>query len=71
MSIMGLLLFMTVSQVATAAYLLYMFNDVEREARKRNADLRAYLESRLGLAEPRVTGKAEPLAQRPSVSAAG
>jgi hypothetical protein len=70
MSIMGLLFFMAVSQVATAAYLLYMFNDVDRQARKRNAELRTYLESRLGLAEPRVTSKADAVPSRP-VSAVG
>ena len=71
MSMMGLLVFMAVSQVATAGDLLFMFNDVEREARKRNAELRAYLDARLGPAEPRVVGTSESLRTRTSVSAAG
>ena len=71
MSMLGLLVFMAVSQVATAGYLLYMFNDVEREARKRNAELRAYLDARLGIAEPRAVGASDPLRPRTSVSAAG
>ena len=30
--------------ILVAGYLLYSFNDVEREARKRNADLRAHID---------------------------
>jgi hypothetical protein len=55
MTVTALMIFVLVSQVLVAGYLLYSFNDVEREARKRNADLRAHidrvvadLESRLG-----------------------
>ena len=69
MSMMGLLVFMSASQVATAGYLLYMFNDMEREARKRNAELRAYLDTRLGTAEARVVAPSEPVRTR--VPAAG
>ncbi len=38
------MIFMLVSQVLVAGYLLYSFNDVEREARKRTADLRAHID---------------------------
>jgi len=40
-----LMVFVLVSQILVAGYLLYSFNDVEREARKRNADLRAHIDS--------------------------
>jgi len=56
MTIMVLLVFMAVSQVAIAAYLLYMFNDVEREARRRNAEFRAYIDSSLSGLERRLSG---------------
>lgn len=38
------MIFVLVSQILVAGYLLYSFNDVEREARKRNADLRAHID---------------------------
>ena len=44
MTIPALMIFMLISQVLVACYLLYSFNDVEREARKRNADLRAHID---------------------------
>lgn len=54
MSVTALMIFLLLSQVLIGGYLLYCFNAVEREARKRNADLRAHfdrcitdLESRL------------------------
>lgn len=54
MSVTALMIFLLLSQVLIGVYLLYCFNAVEREARKRNADLRAHfdrcmtdLESRL------------------------
>jgi hypothetical protein len=54
MTVTALMIFVLISQVLIAAYLLYSFNDAEREARKRTADLRAHfdrcitdLESRL------------------------
>jgi hypothetical protein len=40
----ALMIFVLVSQVLALGYLLYSFNDVEREARKRNADLRAHID---------------------------
>ena len=56
MTITALLAFMVLSQIALAGYLLYSFNDVEREARKRNADMRAFIESSLSDLERRLTG---------------
>jgi hypothetical protein len=44
MTITALMLFVLISQLVLAGYLLYSFNDVEREARKRNADLRAHID---------------------------
>ncbi len=71
MTIMGLLVCMAVSQVAIAAYLLYMFNDVEREARKRNAEFRAYLDAAINGLEQRLSGRSELQRPRPSASAVG
>jgi hypothetical protein len=45
MSITALMIFMVISQICVLAYLLYSFNDVERGARKRMADLRAHIDS--------------------------
>jgi hypothetical protein len=44
MTLEALLIVVLISQVLLAGYLLYSFNDVEREARKRNADLRAHID---------------------------
>ena len=44
MTITALMIFVLISQVILAGYLLYSFNDVEREARKRNADMRAHMD---------------------------
>ena len=44
MTVATLMIFVLVSQILVAGYLLYSFNDVEREARKRNADLRAHID---------------------------
>jgi len=44
MTITALMIFLLVSQLLVTGYLLYSFNDVEREARKRNADLRAHID---------------------------
>jgi hypothetical protein len=71
MPMMVLLVFMAVSQVAIAGYLLYMFNDVEREGRKRDAELRAYIDASLNGLEQRVTGRPELARPRPSASAVG
>jgi hypothetical protein len=54
MTITALLLFMVLSQIALMGYLLYSFNDVEREARKRNADMRAFIEASLADVERRL-----------------
>jgi hypothetical protein len=56
MTITALLVFMVLSQIALAGYLLYSFNDVERESRKRNADMRAFIEASLADLERRLTG---------------
>ena len=45
MSITALMVFIVVSQICIAGYLLYSFNDVERESRKRTADLRAHIDA--------------------------
>jgi ribosome-associated translation inhibitor RaiA len=58
MTITALLVFMVLSQIAMAAYLLYTFNDVEREARKRNADMRAHIDSAIAELERRLNGGA-------------
>jgi hypothetical protein len=65
MTITALLVFMVLSQIALAGYLLYSFNDVEREARKRNADMRAFIESSLADLERRLTD-ATPIRKRAS-----
>ena len=44
MSVTALMVFLLISQVLIGGYLLYCFNTVEREARKRNADLRAHID---------------------------
>jgi hypothetical protein len=44
MTVTALMIFLLISQVLIAGYLLYCFNAVEREARKRNADLRAHID---------------------------
>jgi hypothetical protein len=44
MTVTALMIFLLVSQLLVAGYLLYSFNDVEREARKRTADLRAHID---------------------------
>jgi hypothetical protein len=64
MTITALLAFMVLSQIAVAGYLLYSFNDVEREARKRNAEMRAHLESSLADLERRLTGSGVPIRKR-------
>lgn len=56
MTITALLVFMVISQALLAGYLFYSFNDVEREARKRNADMRAYIESQMKDLERRLNG---------------
>ena len=71
MSMMGLLVFMAVSQVATAGYLLYMFNDVEREARKRNGELRAHIDASLVGLESRLAARPDSLRSRTNVAATG
>jgi hypothetical protein len=71
MTIMVLLVFMAISQIAIAAYLLYMFNDVEREARRRNAEFRAYIDASLSGLEQRLSGGSELTRPRPGTSAVG
>ena len=44
MTVTALMIFLLVSQLLVTGYLLYSFNDVEREARKRNADMRAHID---------------------------
>jgi hypothetical protein len=66
MTITALLVFMVLSQMALAGYLLYSVNDMEREARKRNADMRAFIESSLADFEKRLTGSGTSLRKRAS-----
>ena len=54
MTITALMVFIVISQICVAAYLLYSFNDVEREARKRNADLRAHIDTVIADLESRM-----------------
>jgi hypothetical protein len=44
MNLEALVIVLLISQLLVAGYLLYSFNDVEREARKRNADMRAHID---------------------------
>lgn len=68
MSTTALMIFLLISQVLIGGYLLYCFNAVEREARKRSADLRAHIDRCFTDLEGRIrdasrTG-AEPARQR-------
>jgi hypothetical protein len=45
MTVTALMVFMAISQICVLGYLLYSFNDVERSARRRMADLRAHIDS--------------------------
>jgi hypothetical protein len=45
MTVTALMVFIVISQICVAGYLLYSFNDVEREARKRNAEMRAHFDA--------------------------
>jgi hypothetical protein len=68
MSMTALLIFMVISQIALAGYLLYSFNDVEREARKRNAAMKAHFDAALAELEKRLRNEAAP---RPRMSVGG
>ena len=45
MTVTALMVFMVISQICVLGYLLYSFNDVEKGARKRMADLRAHIDA--------------------------
>jgi hypothetical protein len=45
MTVTTLMVFILISQICLFGYLLYSFNDIEREARKRMADLRAHVDA--------------------------
>jgi hypothetical protein len=60
MTLTALLVFLVISQIALAGYLLYSFNDVEREARKRNAAMRAYFDAALAELEKKLRNDATP-----------
>ncbi|MEJ0037526.1 MAG: hypothetical protein WDO68_15860 [Gammaproteobacteria bacterium] len=68
MTLTALMIFVLISQVLAMGYLLYSFNGVEREARKRTADLRAHIDRVVGDLESRLreTGgvKDEPARKR-------
>ena len=70
MTVTALMVFIVISQICMGAYLLYSFNEAEREARKRNADMRAHfdrvvasLESRLSDGKPASLTEPAPLRQ--------
>ena len=76
MTVTALMVFIVISQMCMGAYLLYSFNEVEREARKRNADMRAHfdrvvasLESRLSDSAPQpvIPPVSEPVPRRQAV----
>ena len=56
MTITALLVFMVLSQIAMAGFLLYSFNSVERGARKRHDDTRAYIDAGFDDLERRLNG---------------
>ncbi len=60
MTITALLVFMVLSQIAIAGYLLYCFNSEAREARKGRADLRAHIDTSLAELERRLNGAVAP-----------
>lgn len=64
MTITALLTFMVVSQIVVVGYLLYSFNDVERESRKRNADMRAHIDAALADLEQRLNGSSNAAARK-------
>ena len=64
MTITALLAFMVLSQISLAAYLLFSLNDVAREARKRNADMRAFITSSLTDLEKRLNAPSVPVLKR-------
>ena len=45
MTVTALMVFIVISQMCVLGYLLYSFNDVEKGARKRMADLRAHIDA--------------------------
>jgi hypothetical protein len=67
MTMTALLGFMVISQIALAGYLLYSFNDVEREARKRNAAMKAHFDAALADLEKRLRNETAPRARPLSV----
>jgi len=69
MTITGLLGFMVISQIAVVGYLLYSFNDVEREARKRNAAMKAHFDAALAELEKRLRSEPAPRTRPLSVGA--
>jgi hypothetical protein len=71
MTVTALMVFIVISQLCVAGYLLYSFNDVEREARKRNADLRAHMDAVIADLESRLrdtTALREPVAAPPAAA---
>jgi hypothetical protein len=60
MSMTALIVFLVISQIVLAGYLLYSFNDVEREARKRNAAMKAHFDAALAELERKLRNEAAP-----------
>lgn len=67
MTITALMVFIVISQICVAGYLLYSFNDVEREARKRNADMRAHFDRVIADLESRLRDNADAGARKRAV----
>jgi hypothetical protein len=53
-TVTNLLIFMLVSQIILAAYLLYSFNDVERESRRRQNGVKAHIARQFAELERRI-----------------
>jgi hypothetical protein len=53
-TVTNLLIFMLVSQILVAAYLLYSFNDVERESRRRQNSVKTHVDRQIAELERRL-----------------
>jgi hypothetical protein len=71
MSMTALIVFLVISQIVLAGYLLYSFNDVEREARKRNAAMKAHFDTALAELERKLRNDSAPRARPLSVGSGG
>jgi hypothetical protein len=67
MSVTALMVFIVISQICVSGYLLYSFNDMEREARKRNAEMRAHFDAVIADLESRLRDGDAPARKRAAV----